>query len=118
MKIFRLDREVGKSIDRYNSSGVIILSVAHFSSEAIIHYAYFEANGVIGYHQAVIPQLFIVVEGQGWVRTDAPDRLIIKTGQAAYWEKDEWHESGTKTGMATIIIEGSDLDLSGLTPLL
>jgi quercetin dioxygenase-like cupin family protein len=110
MKMFRFDPEAGRSIDRYNSSGFAISRVIHLPDEAVIHCAYLEANGVIGYHQATMSQLYLVVRGEGWVRAESPVRIPIRAGQAVYWEKDEYHESGTETGMTAIIIEGVNLD--------
>jgi quercetin dioxygenase-like cupin family protein len=110
MKIFRFDSGVGKNIDGYSSSGLSISRVVHLFDEAVVNCAYLDANGVVGYHQATIPQLFLVVQGQGWVRGESPKRTLIKAGQAAYWQKGEWHESGTETGMTVIIIEGVNFD--------
>lgn len=116
MKIYRFDTEVGKSIDRYDSSGFVISKVAHLFDEAVVNCAYLHPGGLIGYHQATLPQLFLVVQGEGWVRGKAPRRFSIKTGQSAYWEESEWHESGTETGMTVIIIEGSRFDPAELMP--
>jgi len=52
-----------------------------------------------------MPQLFLVVQGEGWVRGESPETRSITTGYAAFWEKDEWHESGTESGMTAIVIE-------------
>jgi len=117
MKIYRFGSEVGKSIDTYGSSGFAISRIAHLSDETVINCAYLEANGVIGYHQTVIPQLFLVVQGEGWVRGKSPEKVSIEAGHAAYWEKGEWHESGTETGMTAIIIESVNFNLSKLTLL-
>ncbi|HEX6270238.1 MAG TPA: hypothetical protein VFZ43_08390 [Anaerolineales bacterium] len=90
--------------------------VVHLFDEAVVNCAYLDTGGVIGYHQATLPQLFLVVQGKGWVRGEAADRIPIKTGQAAYWERGEWHESGTESGMTAIIIEGSKFDPGELMP--
>ncbi len=116
MKIFRFDPEVGKNIDRYKSSGFIISRVAHLSGEAFINCAYLSPQGSIGYHQATVPQLFLVVQGEGWVRGEAPDRTSIQAGQAVFWDEGEWHGSGTETGMTAIIIEGTNFDPAELMP--
>lgn len=116
MKMFRFDREVGKSIDRYNSSGFMISRVVHLFDESVINCAYLIPGGVIGYHQAVLPQLFLVVQGEGWVRSKTSDKTLLKSGQAAYWEREEWHESGSETGMTVIIIEGVNFDPAKLMP--
>ena len=117
MKIFRFDVEVGRAIDQYNSSGFTVSKIAHLFDEAFINCAYLDKNGIIAYYQATIPQLFLVVQGEGWVRGESLQRISIQAGQAAYWEKDEWHESGTETGMTAMIVEGLKLDLSKLVLL-
>ena len=110
MKIYRFDPEAGRRIDRYESSGFVISKVAHLFEEAVVNCAYLDSGGVIGYHQAVLQQLFLVVQGQGWVRGQSAERIPIQAGQAAFWEKGEWHETGAETGMTAIIIEGNKFD--------
>jgi quercetin dioxygenase-like cupin family protein len=110
MKIFRFDPEVGRSIEQYKSLNFMISKVAHLQGEAVVNCAYLRANGLIGYHQAVAPQLFLVVAGEGWVRGASPGKTAIKAGQAAYWQEGEWHAAGTETGMTAIIIEGANFD--------
>lgn len=116
MKIFRFDRKSGRVIDHYNSSGFTLARVAHLLEESMIQFAYLDPNGSIGYHQATVPQLFLIVEGEGWVRGQAPERTRIQAGQAAYWDEGEWHEAGTETGMTAIIIEAVRFDPLGWTP--
>jgi quercetin dioxygenase-like cupin family protein len=116
MKLFRFDSEVGRGIFQYNSTGFIISKVVHLFDESVVNCAYLKANGVIGYHQATISQLFLVVQGEGWVRSESVDKTSIQAGQAVYWEKGEWHESGTEMGMTVIIIEGLNFDPAKLMP--
>ncbi len=118
MKIFRFDSQVGKNIDHYKSSGCILSKVVHLSGEVFINCAYLSAKGLVGYHQATSPQLFLVVQGEGWVRGESTARTPIRAGQATYWEKGEWHESGTEVGMTAIIIEGTNLDPAKLMPII
>ncbi|MED4254816.1 cupin domain-containing protein [Priestia megaterium] len=72
-------------------------------------YVYIEGEGTVGYHKAPIPQLFIVVEGEGWVTGENQKRIPIKRGEAALWEKEEWHTSGSETGMTAIVIQSEEL---------
>lgn len=116
MRLFRFDPEIGRNIGSYQSSGFIVSSIVHLIEEAVIHCAYLQAGGVIGFHQAAAPQLFLVVQGEGWVRGASPERISIKAGQAAYWGKGEWHESGTEAGLTVILIEGGDVDPAKLMP--
>jgi hypothetical protein len=117
MKIFCFDRGTGKIIDRFNSSGFTMTRVAHLLEETMIQCAYLEPNGLVGYHPATVPQLFLVVQGEGWVRGQVPERTRIQAGQGAYWEEGEGHEAGTETGMTAIIIEAARFDVLGWTPL-
>ena len=87
----------------------MISGIAHLTAEAHVHCMYLGPGGRIGYHQASLPQLFLVVQGEGWVRGESPERVSIAAGRAAFWEKGEWHESGTATGMTAIVIESGTL---------
>ena len=78
--------------------------------------AYLNSGGVIGYHQTVGPQLFLVVQGEGWVRGESPERYSIQAGRAAYWEAGEWHEAQTEAGMIAILIECENIDPTILMP--
>jgi hypothetical protein len=117
MNLYRFDIDVGETIDRFDSSGFVISKIARLFDNTLVHCAYLARNGVIGFHQTATAQLFLVVQGEGWVRGAEPERTALTTGQAAYWEREEWHESGTETGMIAILIEGAKFDLSRLTPL-
>jgi mannose-6-phosphate isomerase-like protein (cupin superfamily) len=76
-----------------------------------------EENGIIGYHQAVVPQLLIIVEGEGKVRGEEENFISVKSGEAVYWRKDEWHETKTEVGLTAIVIESEELDPSSMNPL-
>jgi hypothetical protein len=64
----------------------------------------------IGHHQAVVPQLLLVVGGEGFVRGEDDAIYLIKAGEAAFWIKDKYHETSTKTGLTAIVIESEELD--------
>ena len=77
---------------------------------------YLNPGGVIEYHQAPGQQLYVVVMGEGWVRGEANERTPIHANRVAFWQKGEWHESGTETGMTAIIIEGENIDPTKTMP--
>ena len=118
MKIYRFDVEVGEEIEQFGSVKAIISRIVHLEAEAAVNVAYIHPMGRIGYHQAVAPQLFLLVEGEGWVRDEFDEIFPIKEGQAVFWEQNEWHESGSETGMTAVIIEGVSFDPAELMPLL
>lgn len=118
MKRFRFDQQAGRTIDRFNSVQATISRVVRTPEAVTIGCIHLEAGGVVGYHPAVCPQLFLVVNGEGWVRAEGTERIPIQTGQAAFWITGENHESGTETGMTAIVIEGEGLDPESFMPLL
>ncbi|CAM5721649.1 hypothetical protein SAFG77S_10485 [Streptomyces afghaniensis] len=67
MKIFRFNKESGKQITQFNSC-FIMNRILETKKEAYIGCMYLEENGIIGLHQAVIPQLLLIVSGIGYVR--------------------------------------------------
>ncbi len=110
MKIFRFDADVGRPIDRFGSSNLGLSRIVRTSRPVQVGCMHLAAGGVVGYHQATVPQLFLVVQGEGWVRGAEDERVPIKAGCAAFWDGAEWHEAGTDVGMTAIVIESDTLD--------
>lgn len=67
-------------------------------------------GGLVGSHRAATDQMFAAVEGEGWVRGSASERIPIEAGQAVFWESGEEHEAGTDTGLVAIVVEGEGLE--------
>jgi mannose-6-phosphate isomerase class I len=119
LEIFLFAKEMGKKIHQYDSNFVMSRlgkesengeRQNYTTGDVSIGCMYLEKDGVVGYHQATVPQLFLVVQGDGWVRGEETSKLPIKVGQAAFWQAGEWHESGTDTGMVAIVIESKVID--------
>lgn len=70
---------------------------------------YLEENGVIGFHQAVVPQLLIIVNGKGSVRVENEEYVKVQSGEAVFWTKGEWHETKSEKGLTAIVIESEEL---------
>ena len=73
-------------------------------------------GGLVGLHQAEPAQLFLVVQGSGWVRSGELAAVPISAGQAAFWESGEWHSAGSDAGMTAIVVEGESLNPGQLMP--
>lgn len=110
MRLFRFDAVVGRPIDQFGSAQLMLSPIARTSGQVQIACMHIGPAGVVGFHQAEPAQLFLVVAGEGWVRSENPERVPIQAGQAAFWESGEWHESGSHTGMTAIVIESETLD--------
>ncbi len=109
MKIYKFSKEHSKKVEKYQSHLATYVKMARTNEAATIGYMYIEGEGTIGHHQAPISQLFIVVEGEGWVTGENQKRISIKRGEAVLWEKGEWHTSGSETGMTAIVIQSEEL---------
>jgi quercetin dioxygenase-like cupin family protein len=62
-------------------------------------------GGVVGRHPAVVPQLFVIVHGSGWVSGRDGEREPIAAGEAVVWDAGEQHESGSEEGMIALVLE-------------
>jgi quercetin dioxygenase-like cupin family protein len=100
---------VSHRVDPKTSKTVIspIFGSADASQVVCMHVG---AGGFIPRHPTVGPQLFAVVEGSGWVSGADGERVPLKSGQAAYWEPGELHESGSDNGMKAIVIQCASFD--------
>ncbi|MGE5701390.1 MAG: cupin domain-containing protein [Clostridia bacterium] len=110
MQFFRFDSEVMRTITQFDSRQVGYSPILHSEEPIHVGCLHFAPGSLVGFHPAVGNQLFLVVAGEGWVRTDSTGPCLIKAGQAAFWTDDEGHESGSDTGMTVIVLESPSLD--------
>ncbi|WIG61352.1 MAG: hypothetical protein OJF49_004100 [Ktedonobacterales bacterium] len=110
MRLFTFSGTSSRPITQFDSVYANITPIARPTGFVQLGCIRLAPGGRVGYHQADIPQLFLVIEGAGWVRGEAPERVAIIAGQAAFWAAGEGHESGTETGMAAIVLEAETLD--------
>ena len=82
MKIYRFDVDVGKEIEQFGSVKAIVSRILHLEDKAEISSVYIRPGGNIGRHRAVVPQLFLVVQGEGWVSggTNEKNRRLRRAG--------------------------------------
>jgi quercetin dioxygenase-like cupin family protein len=122
MKIFSFEPTSGRPLTQWtDASGVrhrvdpkaskTVISPI-FASDAGSRFACFHigAGGFVPRHPATGPQLFVVVEGTGWVSGDDGRKVAIRAGQAAFWPAEESHESGSDKGMKAIVVECDSFD--------
>ncbi len=112
MKLFRFEAQVEKPITQFGSVNVMLSHLVRLTAGGYVNCMHVAANGVVGYHQTVGDQLFLVVQGEGWVRTEETERVPIAAGWAAFWMAGEWHETSSATGLTAIVIEGEKLEPS------
>ncbi|KHF39350.1 cupin [Halalkalibacter okhensis] len=109
MEIYQFNKETGKKISKFNSN-FIMSRIIQTENPTHIGCMYLEENGIIGYHQAVVPQLLFILNGEGFVCGDKKEYVKVQFGDAVFWKKDEWHETKTDTGLTAIVIESEELN--------
>jgi hypothetical protein len=121
MRIYRFDAEAGRRISHFDSD-FVMTRIAHITGDRkgiadfFIGCMHIGAGGIVGYHQAATPQLFLVVAGIGWVRGEEETRRPIAPFEAAFWQHGEWHEAGSEAGMTVFVIEGERVDPARFLP--
>lgn len=96
--------------DRFGTRHVRLLQagILDGAEKARVHVARFEEDSLLGRHPTKIWQLFMVIEGSGWVSGEDQVRYPISTGQAVLWHPGEEHDSGSEAGMSVLILGSSN----------
>ncbi|WP_373232235.1 cupin [Cohnella sp.] len=111
MRIYNFSKELGKNIQAFNSNNLFMTRILKDSDHTYVGCMHIEENGEVGLHQATIPQLLLIVNGEGWVKGNERIEYRIQTGYAVFWEAEEWHETRTDKGLTAIIIESKSMNL-------
>ncbi|MBS9803790.1 cupin [Bacillus toyonensis] len=117
MKIFDFSEKVGKHISVFQSNFIMSKIVNH-QGNVHIGAMRLQENGIIGYHEAVVSQLLLIVDGAGYVCGVNKEKIKIEAGQAVFWEKGELHETITEHGLTAIVMEAENLEQAIVMPII
>lgn len=106
MEFYKFNKESGKEISKFNSY-FFMSCIIQTNKPTNIGCMHLEENGIVGYHQAIVPQLLL--NGEGYVRNENDKYYKVESGDAVFWGKDEWHETKTHVGLTAIVIESEEL---------
>ncbi|WP_462411538.1 cupin domain-containing protein [Neobacillus sp. Marseille-QA0830] len=107
MQLLKL--RVSQSISNYNSVSAYYSKIIKTEKPTNIGFIDIEQGGIVGYHRAPVPQLFIVVHGEGWIECEDNTRITLKSGEGVFWEKGEGHISGSDTGLSALVLQSEKL---------
>jgi quercetin dioxygenase-like cupin family protein len=96
------------SVEAHGSSGFTMRGLVR-SEQAHVALAILAPGGLIGRHAAEVPQLFVVVEGSGWVAGGDEERVEVAAGDGVLWDAGEEHEAGTDDGLVALLVESNAL---------
>ncbi|MGE7861225.1 cupin domain-containing protein [Bacillus mobilis] len=116
MKIFDFSEKIGKHISAFQSN-FIMSKILNHKGNVHIGAMHLQENGIIGYHEAVVSQLLLIVDGEGYVCGEDKEKVKVEAGQAVFWEKGEFHETSTEKGLMAIVIESEELERAILMPI-
>lgn len=109
MRILEYSRGAARAIERFGSIAASRVDLADGTGEAHVRCIYFEPGGSIGQHPTGFGQVFLVIEGSGWVAGPDGSRVTLRMGEAAFFERGELHSRGSEGGMTAIMVQVSDL---------
>ncbi len=104
-----IDAGHGRQVEEYGSSGATWTPLGEGADQTQIGVMRLEPEGLLGRHAASSDQLFLIVEGRGWVTGPDGERIDLVAGQGAIWDKGELHESGTDSGMTVVIVQSDSI---------
>jgi quercetin dioxygenase-like cupin family protein len=111
LEFYNFKKENGIEITKFDSD-FVMSRIVRTTNATHIGFMYLEQNGLIGYHQATLPQLLLIMSGEGFVRGETEEYYNVQPGDAVFWEKDEWHETKTDSGITAVVIESEELNPS------
>ncbi|MFJ8526751.1 cupin domain-containing protein [Bacillus sp. NPDC094106] len=111
MELYIFNKEDSNEIGNYNSISAFYSKILKTEEATNIGFIHIDPDGIVGYHEAPVPQLFIVVQGEGWVAGEDEKRINLKSGEGVLWNKGEGHSSGSKMGMTALVIQSKNLPI-------
>ncbi|QUW24101.1 cupin [Sporosarcina sp. Marseille-Q4063] len=111
MKIIRMNEIKGKSITQYDSK-MIMRKILMTDKSTHVGIMQLDKGGIVGYHDATVPQILLIIEGEGWVRSGTSRKVRVVAGDAVLWETGEGHETTSEMGLKAIVIESEGLEIS------
>ena len=101
----------------YGASGLAVAGFLEFPGDIALNVLRYTGVSHLPQHPAGRPQLFVVLEGGGWVAGEDGQRQPIRAGEAVYWRNGDLHESGSEEGMVCLIVQAPGLEPPGRLPM-
>src|SRR5262249_30364420 len=105
MKIINFSERQAKPIELFENVNASSARLGEGEGEAHVYCVRFGPGGKIGEHPAGFGQLFLVIEGSGWVSGRDGKRVELSAGHGAYFSRGEMHSKGSDVGMTAIMIQ-------------
>lgn len=110
MKRLDFSRDRTAPIETFESVGTSAVRLGTGEGETRVYCLRFDPGGRIGRHPTARAQLFLVVEGAGWVSGGDGRVEPLSAGQGAWFARGEMHAKGSDSGMTAIMVQVTDLE--------
>ncbi len=114
MEIYKFTMDDGKTIDNYNSVAAFYTKIMKTVEPTNIGLVYIEPGGVIGHHEAPVAQLFVVIQGEGWVSGEDRKKILLRNGEGVLWQTGQGHASGSDTGLTALVIQAKHIEIPSI----
>src|SRR5699024_10592927 len=111
MELYKFGKEEGVQVSKFNSD-FVMSRIIQTDKPTNIGCMHLDENGIVGYHQAIVSQLLLILNGEGYERGREEEHDKLQPGDAVNWRKDEWHETKSDKRRTDIVIEGVELNPS------
>lgn len=108
-RLFRFDRSVASAVENYGAHSTASVHLGSGSGESHAYVLHFGAGGEIGEHETGFGQLFVVIDGAGWV-VSGSDRYDVEVGDAVFLPRGVMHAKGSESGMTAVMMQMYDLE--------
>ena len=108
LRVLRFDASGAVPITQFDSVASSAIQLGHGDGECHTYAVRLEPGGEIGFHPAGFGQLFIVVEGRGWVATKET-RVDVVAGEAVSIDQGTIHAKGSTDGLVAIMVQMRNL---------
>ena len=106
---YRFDKAEAAVITNFSSRNASSVHLGSGDGESHAYVVHFKPGGEIGEHKTGFGQLFIVVEGTGWVRAGS-EVHDVGVGDVVRLERGEIHAKGSETGMTAVMVQMFDME--------
>lgn len=96
-------------MQEFGSHAVSSIHLGQGTGPAHVYALHFAPGGRVGDHRTGFDQLFLVVEGRGWIAGSDGRPHPLVAGQGAYLRRGEIHSKGSEEGMTAIMVQADDL---------
>ncbi len=87
-------------------------TLAAGAGEAHAYVVRIEAGGLVDRHVAGFGQLWIVIDGSGWVEGGDGARVGVRAGDVAFFARGETHAKGSDDGLTAVMVQVRDLTVA------